>query len=38
MEIPSNYPEVCPKIIFATRVLNSRINYETGELDLKVMK
>jgi ubiquitin-protein ligase len=36
MLIPNNYPEVCPKIFFKTKVFNSRINYETGELDLKV--
>lgn len=36
IEIPLNYPEICPKIFFTTKVFNPRIDYETGELDLKV--
>jgi len=37
ISIPHNYPECCPKIFFKSKIYHSRIDLETGELDLKVL-
>lgn len=36
ISIPQNYPDAAPKLFFKSKIYNSRIDSETGELDIKV--